>query len=194
MNRRKILSYIDILIPEEFVIFYIGDTICNELDDLKRTIYFCLLDDTFDYFSLILGIALTSKTKFVIVCEDYYLLRHIKSLLQISVSNCDNLLLLLLETGEYAKSGGQPTIYKNLRSMQGVYFNIGFLAHNYSPYFKNKSSLKGISKMISLLNTPTLATISVDDNKLFNLNKYDDNSNELLPTIRGINGSYNSKE
>ena len=195
MNRKKVLGYVDILFPKDFVIFYIGSTICGEVQSTEREYCFYLIDDTVDYFSLVLGMSFSNENiNFVIVFEDYYFLNHFNSLFQMVASKCKNITLLLLETEEYPFSGGLPTIYESIRSMKGVSFNMGFTTHDYTHYFSNKVTLKNLDKIVRTVKSPTLAYIRIDDTRLFNLNTIKDNSDELLTKIRGLYGSYTSNE
>lgn len=172
MNRKKALSYIDLLLPNEDVFIYLGNLICCELPIINRKSVLFVPDVNVDFLAIALGMAITTTKRIVIVCEDYILLKYFQSVLQIGVSGCKNIVIVLLLSGEYTESGGQPTIYNSFRSMYGVFFNMGILVQDYTKYFKNKTTLANIFGIASNYNSPAMITIKIDDNRLYNISEY----------------------
>lgn len=184
MNRKKVLSYIDLVFPKEDIIFYLGYLMCSEMLITDREGALFIPNVDVDYIAIALGMAITSKKRVVIVCEDWLLLKYFKSVLQIGASKCTNIVIILLVTGEYTESGGQPTIYNSLRSMQGVFFNLGLLTYDYTKYFKNKNTLKSIINIVVHFNSPVVATIKIDDNRLFNISECSTNTNVFIDNLK----------
>jgi hypothetical protein len=166
MDRKRALNYIDYIFDEEDMIVYIGEVVCSEVTNKDRE-FVLFFDDKLDYFSLVLGIAMTTNKRIVIVCEDYSILKYFKSVIHIAISQCTNIIILVLKTGEYTLTGGQPTTFDSIRSPKGVFFNIGFLTHDYTNHFKNKSTLNNVITTLNRIKVPVLGIINIDNKRLF---------------------------
>lgn len=194
MNRKKALDYIEYMFPSDDMIIYIGETLCGEVHNTDREFAILMDKDYLDYFSLALGIAMTTEKRIILVCEDYYVLKYFKSVVQISVSQCKNIVILVLVTGEYAAAGGQPTIFNSIRSPKGVFFNMGLLTHDYTNYFKNKGTLKSIIDMLTRFNCPVVGLIRVENKKLYVNDIPKVGLADLTSKLREYNATHNSTE
>jgi len=184
--RKKALSYIDFLFSSNDIIIFIGKTVCSEVDAVDRKGILCFTDDSVNYLSVALGIAMTTNKRVLVVCEDYTILRYFSSILQIASSGCTNLFFIVLVTGEYTYSGGQPTIFGRLRSPKGMLFNSGMLTHDYNSYFKNKTTVKNLRNILDRTMGPVIGLLNIDDKKIVGSNTIDNNMIEFIRFVRDV--------
>lgn len=126
-----------------------------------------------------LGLAIGIKKRVFVFVSDGEFLKEFGVAAQIAVSKCRNIFYIILSSGRYQSSGGQPTIFKELSSPKGFLFNLGFLVHDYTNYFKNKSSEKSIPKIISRVKGPLAILVDVDEGIKKNLNELSYSETEL---------------
>ena len=69
-------------------------------------------------------------------------------------------------TEEYSEYGNLPTIYRGIRFMKGVVFNLGILSHDYTAYLKNKVTVKQLSDILKNTIGPVVGTVTITDTKL----------------------------
>lgn len=129
-------------VEEGDICVFIGDQLCKESNyyDRPGNLY---LKDYYNSISICLGIALNTTRRVFVFCFDDYALYNIHDLIQVSVSRCRNIYIVVLCSGEYSTIGKYPTLLDSLNSFHGILFNIGFTVHDYSRYFDNQ---QGISK------------------------------------------------
>ena len=115
---------------------FIGDNLCKEAYVCHRpgNLYLPTYDNAF---SLGLGIAMNTKRRVFIFCDDTYLLKNMTEVFHIGVSKCKNIFIVTFISGTYYDNVKHPTIFKGIRSIIGVMFNIGFSVHDYKLHFKN---------------------------------------------------------
>lgn len=167
MTRKTVLANIKNLISDSDIVFCIGKALCDEaLVFTDGT--FWVTDDYIDGFSLAVGTAITTTKRVIIIAEDGYLLRYYSSILQAAASKCTNLFFIILVSNSYNTVLPQCTLTESLRSIEGILFNTGFLTHNYSIYFKNKSSLNKLKLIYKRTMGPVIGLISVTSGRLYN--------------------------
>lgn len=184
MYRAKALSYINFLFSDNDVMIFIGKTVCSEVNNTDRTGSIYFTDDTVNYFSIALGIAMTTNKRILVICEDHILLRYFSSILQIASSGCTNLFFIVLTTNEYTDSGGQPTVFGLLRSPKGILFNSGMLTHDYSIYFKNKTTVKNLRDILDRTVGPVIGLLNIDDKRMVGAEIVENDMLEFMKFIR----------
>ena len=88
--------------------------------------------------SLGLGIAIGTKKRVFVFCDDNDFMREMGTAAQISVSKCKNVIYVIFNNGCYQEAYGLPNIFREIYSPKGVLFNMGFRVHDYTHYFGNK--------------------------------------------------------
>lgn len=166
MDRKKLLSNIKSIISPQDRLLFLGTTICSEYNGLIDNNIALMPDSTIDYFSIMLGMAMSKSNRFFCVCEDNYLLRHFTSILQIAASKCINIFIIILVTEEYSDNNELPTIYSSLRSTKGIIFNAGILSHDYTAYLKNKTSIAQLVNILHGTLGPVISLVNVEDKRL----------------------------
>jgi len=181
MHRKKALSYIESIFIEEnnTVVFYIGKYLAYESNNSSVV---KVLSNT-DWFSIIFGLSMCFGKKMIVVCEDFYLMRYLNSAVQIAIGKPKNIIILCLVTDTYLLGCKQNTLFNSVNSMKGLLFGAGFLVHDYTAYFKNKTELKNLSSRLRTIEGPLFSSISVDDDKMFNIGKDECNFKDFLNKI-----------
>jgi len=192
VHRKKALSYIEDAFVSEpnTLLFYAGSALASESNN--ELVVKLLL--RIDYFSILFGMSMVIGKKIVIVCEDSYLLGYLSSLVQIAVGRPKNVVIICLVTKTYVVGCSQATLFNSVNSVKGILFNIGFLVHDYTQYFKNKTEFKKLVGGLREISGPLISTILIDDSKLTNIGKIEDNFTEFVNSLGKTNGSNNSKK
>jgi len=144
------------------VALIVGDGLCKEAFKYDRpgNMY---ITDTYDIApSLGLGLAMSTDKRVFIICEDHVFLKSFNSAANLAVSQCKNLFYVLLGSGRYQHSGGQPTILESITSLKGVLFNLGFLIHDYTNFFKDTEGYKEVDKALTKAQGPIVTIIDIE--------------------------------
>ncbi len=177
-TRKKILNGINDLVFDTDIVFCIGTTLYKESPKFTESTVF--LNDNFtDFFSMITGVAMATSKRVLIIVEDQYLLRHFNSILQLAVSRCTNLFVIVLVTNLYETSVSQPNLFNALRSVKGMLFNAGVLVHEYTDYFETKANVKKLKDIYYNTIGPVVGMASATNNRLYNTNTDDIITKEL---------------
>jgi len=185
---KKVLMYYDSILTDNDIVFYIGKNIYNEASSNKLVGRYYVDNESIDYFSIVLGLAMTTTKRVIIIFEDSYLLRYFNTLLQAGVSKLTNLFFVVLITNKYVHSIKQSTIFSFLKSSKGVLFEAGFLIHTYTKFFNNKSSLKQLKDTYNRIKGPAIGIIYIENNKLSKIsNDHEFKFDEFIKFIRTDN-------
>lgn len=144
------------------VVMVVGNGLCKEAFKYDRpgNMY---ITDAYDIApSLGLGIAMTTDKRVFVVCEDHVFLKTFDSAANLAVSKCKNFFYILLNSGRYQYSGNQPTILNSITSIKGVLFNLGFLVHDYTNYFKEPHNYKEVQKILASVQGPLVSLIEIE--------------------------------
>lgn len=170
MTRKGVLNGISVITQEDDIIIIVGETLCKEAIGIIDDALF-IDNDFIDLFSIILGISLGTTKRVVLITEDSYLLRYYNSILQLAVSNNINLILFTLVSNLYTVSVNQSTLFSSVRAMKGVFFNMGLLVHDYTPYLDTKANIKKLKDMYIMTKGPVIGIVNIDNNRVYNKNK-----------------------
>lgn len=167
MTRNKVLKALIKVITKDSVIFCVGDTLTQESKFEGFPGFIGVSDTSIDYLALALGVAMASSKRVIVLCDDNYLLAHLTTIGQISVSECTNLYIIFFRTSLYGTGLVQPTIVGSIRSLKGVLFNLGALVHEYTPYFNDPSGTKKLSAIFDKSLGPLIASVDIDNLRLY---------------------------
>jgi hypothetical protein len=169
LTRKKILNSIKDLVFDTDVVFCIGPTLCKESSGFTESTVF--LDNNFvDFFSVVIGVAMSTNKRILVVVEDQYLLRYFNSMLQMAVSKCTNLFVIVVVTSLYEPSIRQVNLFNALRSVKGLLFNSGVLTHEYTNYFETKASIKQLKSIYYHTLGPVVGLVVASSNRVYNTN------------------------
>jgi hypothetical protein len=115
---------------------------------------------------LALGIAMSTKKRVFLFCEDHYFLRSISSVSHMAVSKCKNIFVVLFVNNTYSFLGDYPTIFDSFSAPKSMFFYMGFMTHDYTKHFRTVAESKGLKKTIPTLKGPLIITIRMDSSKI----------------------------
>ena len=111
--------------------------------------------------SLSLGMAMATKKRVFMFCDDSEFLREYGVAAQMAVSKCNNIVFVVFDSGYYQDSGS-PTIFRELYSPKGALFSLGITTHELTHYFKTKKMLKELKNVVRGLKGPLCVLLKVD--------------------------------
>lgn len=162
MKRFKIIKILAQNMKKDDLGVFIGQGICNEVSAYRydTDIY---LDDRDDcLLSFALGIAMCTKKRVFVFCDNQYFIRNLSEFMQASVSKCKNFFLILF-VNEYYEEVDNTYIISNNVNIDGVFYSLGMMTYNYTNLMNNdKSPSKIIEKYWAWLKGPSVILIQVD--------------------------------
>jgi len=143
------------------ILIFLGAGLCKEAYNYDRDGNFYIKEDNSNGLLVALGIAMNTNKRVFVFCNDSDLLKSIGSMLNVAVSECRNIFIIIFSSGKYQESGGQPTIFNNISAPKNILFSMGFLIFDYTQYLKNKSVIKELKQLIERTNGPAAALIKI---------------------------------
>lgn len=111
--------------------------------------------------SLALGMAIGTKKRVFVFCDDSEFLREFGVTAQMAVSKCNNIIFVVFDSGFYQDSGS-PTIFRELYSPKGALFSLGIATYDLTHYFKTKKMLKELKNVVRSFKGPLCVILKVD--------------------------------
>lgn len=169
MSYKKTMTFLQELLDDGMV-FYIGNSIVSFLSKDTMSAYntFVVTDVNLDYITIATGMAMNTDKSVTVVLDDNYLLKHYSSLLQAAASKCHNLFFFLIVTNNYEAEMKQTNLFKSFSSMKGSMYELGFLTHIHTRFFKNKKVFGKFKTSYSRFVGPTMGIVEVDNSKKIN--------------------------
>ena len=177
MKRKTVIKTILSCLKDNDIVIFLGSGLSKEAYNYDRDGNFYIQDNNSNGLSIALGIAMNTDKRVFVFCNDSDLLKNINHMINISVSSCKNIFIVILNSGKYQESGGQSTVFNSISAPKGVLFSMGFLVFDYTNYLKNKSSLKELGQLIErgvgpisifIKVTPGISTIIEEDTMIDN--------------------------
>lgn len=169
-TRNKVMAELLKVLNIDNIIICVGEDLIKESKFINYPGFVGVSDISINYIAVALGIAMASKYKVILLCDDAYLLRYINTMAQVGVSECINFYVLVFRTSSYSNDLMHSTLLKVIRSIKGVLFNFGILVHDYTPYFKEASTIKVVSSIFNKSLGPLVANIDIDNLRFYNKN------------------------
>jgi hypothetical protein len=162
MKRYSVIRILSQALEKSDIGIFIGREISKEAAALNRDGNLYIMDHE-QVFSMGLGIAMNTTKRVFIFCDDAYFLKSASEILQIAVSKCKNIFVVVLVSGFYCDNMKFPTIFKSIHSPVGMLFNIGFMIHDYKKHFKNsRNPTKEIKSIWQKVKGPLTVLIDVE--------------------------------
>lgn len=161
MRRNTIIKRIIGILENNDVFLISGKGLISPVFDFddERMFYFKRLGMAIPFG---IGLALTSNKRIFIICEDVDMIRSFSSMAQAAASRCPNLFIIIIGCGRYQDSGGQPSIFTEIRAPKGALFNFGFVSHDLSRHFKDRLSVKNLQNLFKHFRGPMAIYIEAD--------------------------------
>lgn len=186
MKRPTIIkTFIQSLNPGDIAVF-VGESLSKEAEVYKRdgNLY---LSEYANSLSVGLGIAVCSDRRVFVFCSDAYFLRNFSETIQVAVSKCKNMFIILLVDGVYSDVGKFPTLYGSINSLSGILFNAGLMTHNYNRLFRNtKNPGKEVKAIFSTARGPLVVIVETDYSSPKNIEWNPKTETESIENIRGF--------
>ena len=164
MIYKKVIAYLQELLLGE-ITFYIGPTIISLLNKELKTLngVYTVPDINLDFISIAAGLAMTTTKKVNIVMDDNYLFKNFNVMLQAAAGRCPNLFLFVLVTKKYEHALQQVNLYNSVRSIKGSIYEMGYLTHIHTRFFKNKVLFNKFKKLYYNMIGPAVGIIEVNN-------------------------------
>lgn len=140
IKRYTFIRTVNQVLLEEDIGIFVGSDLCKEafVYDRPGNLY---ISDSIPYsISMALGIAMTTKNRVFLFCNDAYVLNNLSEMAHVAVSKCSNIFIIVHRSGMYLNKKGLPTIFDGLSNPHGLFFNMGFKVHDYSRSLSNKTN------------------------------------------------------
>lgn len=172
MKRYSIIKIFLSCLKDNDIVIFSGNNLSKEAYQFDRegNFYIDSVDEIAQ--SIALGVAMSTDKRVFLICEDSTFLKDFGCAAQTAVSKCKNIFYVILNSGYYQDEGKQPTIFNEISGIKGVLFNLGFVVHDYTLYFKNKESVAYMKNIINTIRGPLTIIIKIDigvKNKLDNI-------------------------
>jgi hypothetical protein len=159
MKRQTVLKILISCLNDDDIAIFAGSGICREAYNYDRVGNFYTSCDYMGAFAI--GIAIGSKRRVFIFCEDEYFIKNLSEAAQMAVSRCKNLVYVVLRSGMYQDTGFQPTISADIGGLKNSMFNLGFLVHNYTDYMKMTNPKKEIRSIWKSIRGPLAVFVDI---------------------------------
>lgn len=161
MKRLKIIKLFSSYLKDNDLAIFAGGDICREAYLYDRSGNFYFEDEAGIGLSLALGIAMNTNKRVFIFCDDCYLIKNLGASMQLAVSRCKNIILVVLVSGIYRDHGKNPTIFNSISAYKTMMFGAGFLINDYTKHFSTVPSSKGVQNLLKNLHGPIFISIHV---------------------------------
>ena len=149
-------------IDKDDLAIFIGKNLYSGIiSDRTNNIY---LDYQDGAIAMCLGMSLFYDKNIYVFFDDYYALRNLGDILSVAVSGNKNIRLVALISGNYRGIESFPTIFSNMTSSSSLFFNMGFLIHDYTRHIKNDSESAHIEirNILSGIRSPLMVVFKVN--------------------------------
>lgn len=166
MTYNKVITFLEELLIDE-ITFYIGNDILNLLSDsIKNNHSSYLVSDTnLDFVSIAVGISMVTEKRVNVVMDANYMFKHFNSFLHAAASKCSNIFFTIIISEDYGNGLLQKNIFNSIRSMKGTFYEMGFLTHEYTRFFKNRLMFNTLKSIYFKSIGPAVGIIKVSNNK-----------------------------
>ncbi len=162
MKRYRAIRDFTSCLKDNDVAIFSGKETSKEAYLYDRDGNFYVLDSPGTVASLGLGMSMSTNKRVFVFVGDGEFLMELAVAAQMTASKCLNLTYVVLDNGIYQSAGGQPTIFREVGSVKGLLFGLGFTVFDLTPYFKDKKSIAKMAKIIDNLKGPTAILVKVD--------------------------------
>jgi len=183
MKRYKAIKDFLSCLEENDVVIFSGEDISKEAYLYDKEGYFYVSGAYGVASSLALGIAMSTDKRVFIFDGDGSFMMELGSAAQIAASKCKNIFYVILDNGCYQSAGTHPTIFREMSSVKGFIFNLGFTVLDLTPYFDSKASIKKMYKIVKNVRGPGTIIIKVDKGVNKNIKEFDLDKVELRNRI-----------
>ncbi len=190
MKRYGILKEFIKRLNDDDIAIFCGEDMCKEAFQHDREGNFYITSGQSIAPSLATGMANGTNKRIYIFSGEGNFLREAGALIQMFVTHQKNLIYVILDNGCYQSSGGQHNIFNEMGNPKGLFYNIGFILHDFTYFFEGKQFLKKMKQFMDNMIGPLVIIIKTSKGLKRNLDDIPYSETYLKKRIRNfINGS-----
>jgi sulfopyruvate decarboxylase subunit beta len=190
MKRYGVLKEFVKRLNDDDIAIFSGEDMCKEAFQYDREGNFYITSGQSIAPSLATGIASGTNKRIFIFSGEGNFLREAGALIQMFVSQQKNLIYVMLDNGCYQSSGGYNNIFNEMDNPKGLFYNIGFILHDFTYYFEGKKFLKNMKQFMDDMIGPLVIMIKTSKGLKRNLDDIPYSETYLKKRIKNfINGS-----
>jgi len=165
MKKNNFIKQFISFLNKDDIIIFAGKHICYESPNYVQQNIVCINDDCGYGMSIALGMAMGTKKRVYLICEDYYLLKDFGSVIHLGLSKIANLFIVIIVTGYYPAVENMPTIAESIPNIKSLLFSTGFVVHDYTKHFKTQATAKLAKGLIASARGPLAVFMRPDYSK-----------------------------
>jgi hypothetical protein len=177
MKKTNFIKQFISFLSNDDVIIFAGKLICSEAPNYPHLNILCVDDECGYGMSVALGMALGTKKRVYLMCDDYYLLKDFGSVIHIGLSKTVNLFIVVMVTGYYPLVENMPTVVESIPNIKSLLFSTGLVVHDYTKHFKTQASAKLAKGLIVSARGPLVVCMWPDKSKEDSMCVYNSNYN-----------------
>lgn len=143
MRLELMLKHTLSLFKDNDIILFAGTTIINTALPYKKDNYF-YMEKAYSPVAFATGIAMCTDKRVFVICSSEVILKDLNAAPQAAVSECKNLIFIVIDSGIYDASDKRSTIFRSMRTVKNVFFGMGFVVYDYNIYYKNVATIKRV--------------------------------------------------
>jgi len=182
MNKNNFIKQYISKKKKKDVIIFAGKSVCQESSKYENLNILCVDDDCGYGMSLALGIAMGTKKRVYLICDDYYLLKDLGAVTHLGLSKMKNLFLIIIINGYYPFINNMPTIAESIPNIKGLLFSSGFTINDYTAYFRTQATSKTVKSLLMSMKGP-LAIFMYPDTTKEPSKRYDESDYNIINQI-----------
>lgn len=186
MKRHTILREFIKRLEDDDVAIFTGKEMCKEAFQYDRegNFYITSMHSIAPAFAA--GLANDTKKRVFIFSGEGTFLREIGAAIQMFVGQLRNLFYVILNDGCYQSAGGFPNIFNEMNNPKGLFFEVGFLVHDFSYFFKKKGFMKDMTNFMEDIKGPLVIITDVDKGLKRGLKEIDYSEPELMRRLHSF--------
>jgi len=165
ITRYKALKELIKRLNDSDIAIFVGSRLCQEAYANDREGNFYIPDVESMTMSFTLGLSMATTKRVFLFTSDSMFLRGMSVAAQMAVSQCKNLIYVILSSGTYVEAGGHPNIFNSMSHPQGVLFRLGFTAFVFDNYYDNSLAMSELKSILDTLIGPVAILINVSTKK-----------------------------
>ena len=186
MKRYGILKEFIKRLNDNDIAIFSGKDMCKEAFQYDREGNFYITSGQSIVPSLATGMANGTDKRIFIFSGEGNFLREVGALIQMFVSQQKNLIYVILDNECYQSSGGYSNIFNEMDNPKGLFYNVGFILHDFTYYFEGQRFLKNMKQFMDDMIGPLVIMVKTSKGLKRNLEDIPYSEVELKERIRNF--------
>lgn len=185
MDRKKVVDVILGAISSSDTVIAVGDSLYHDIDEsIRSRVLFLDYDD--NPVSVAIGISMYTKDNVYIFVDDFTVVKGLHDMLSAIATGNKNIRIVFLSSGNYKGIDDFRIVTSQMNSVKSLFFNMGFLIHDYIKYIKNNpdGAVNEVSKILLSVRSPLIIIMSVSVVYKGDIKNFKDTVKESISNIR----------